>query len=208
MHNYHTPVWQWDEAAGSAAVQFMCGCGQTHTETATVVRQNEQAATCTTAGSVELKGTLSFDGKDYENTKLVTLPATGNHRLDATPSCTVSAGCLDCDYEVVAPGHKLVLQTNGSTAATCTAAGTEHYECTNEGCTYYEDVALAQLPHALSYLENQDLADGCTYTKRYSCSGCGGVFSGTAPEDTYTKHSYTTKLTREAYNLNSFINCL
>ena len=202
VHSYYDPTWGWDETAGieniTAKVTFKCGCSPDgHEVNAVITVVSETAPTCVTAGSRVLSAKATFDGKEYttaEN-KTVVLPATGQHALNEA-SCTVDLACANCDYKVAAPGHSMVLQS--TTSASCTADGVEIHKCANENCTYTEEVTLTKLGHTLTYLEGHDAEKtNCTFVKQYECTVCHNVFDGTAEADTYTKHSYVTKLTKE-----------
>lgn len=196
VHNYHAPVWSWDEAAQTASVTLKCGCGQEVTlgtaNGVSVSATVDQAATCTAAGTTTLSAEVTYEGVKYEGTKAVTVPATGIHALNATPDCVTDAQCANCDYEWIAPGHNMKLVR--TIDATCQAAGEERYECQNAGCGHYELVTLEQLPHTLHYVEGADhvvAGETCVYVKKYACDNCTYAADGTAASDTYTKHDYS-----------------
>ena len=197
VHSYYDPTWVWNEADATAKVTFKCGCSPNgHEVDAVVTLVEEKEPTCVEAGSRTYSAKATFDGKEYATSenKVIVVSATGQHALNEA-SCTEDLACANCDYEVKAPGHSMVLKS--TEPATCTADGAEHYKC--ENCTYTEDVTLTKLGHDLSYLEGQDMEKtDCTFVKQYKCSSCNSVFDGEAAADTYVKHSYVTKLTKEA----------
>ena len=198
VHNYHTPVWSWDESAQTATVTFKCGCGQELVlgaqDGVEVTSAVTKEATCTAAGVTTLTAKVTVDDEEYTATKELTVSPTGEHQLDAVADCVTNAQCRNCDYKWVAPGHNMLLTR--TVEATCTAAGEEFYACQNTGCGHTQKVELEQLPHTLRYLEEGDhLVDNetCVYVKRYTCAnlGCTYAADGTAASDTYIKHDYS-----------------
>lgn len=196
VHTYFDPTWTWDEDAGTATVTLKCACGSTETGSAAFTRTVDKNATCVDAGSATLSVNVTIeDVGSYTATQTEIIPATGEHAI--TISCTADAKCENCDYEIKASGHNWVKVETATVEATCTAEGQERYRCS--GCQETDTVVLAKLEHDLTYVENGDAATGnkCEFVKRYSCASCGGVFNGTAAEDTYKKHTYVTTLTQE-----------
>ena len=114
IHNYYDPVWSWDTdgAAPTASVSLKCACGQAHTitEGIAVTAGTVVEATCVADGSKEYTGKVSYEGKDYENTLTVTLPALGEngHTINGEPTCTQGVKCEYCDYTEPALGHTYV----------------------------------------------------------------------------------------------------
>lgn len=198
VHSYYDPTWSWDETAGTAKVTFLCGCGDPHTVDATVEQVSYTAPTCVKAGSKVLAAQVVFEGNTYtpNENKTIVVPATGEHALNEA-DCNTALKCANCDYEVAAPGHSWELISTD--AATCTAQAVEHHKC--KTCGETKDVTIeGKVGHTLAYLEGHDTAvEGkkCTFQKQYQCSVCDAVVPGTAEADTYTKHTYVTKLTQE-----------
>ena len=199
IHEYHTPVWSWDESARTATVTLKCGCGEEKVLGAAegvAVTEDQSAAvaaTCVTAGSVKLNATVTFEGEEYTATTTVVVEPTGLHDLQGViPDCTTSAECANCDYEWVAPGHNL--GEPRIIAASCAAEGSETYTCQNANCNYTEVVTLEKLPHTLQY-HSEHLVSGetCKYVKQYTCvnTNCDYVVDGTAASDTYILHDFS-----------------
>ena len=109
-HTYGAPVWSWSEDGKTATATFTCtreGCtaettGHAQTVTATVSGKQKVAPTCTDKGTTTYTATVTFEKKDYTDTKDV--------------------------QDIKALGHKLT--KTAAKAATCTEPGNkEYYTC-------------------------------------------------------------------------------
>ena len=109
-HTYGAPVWSWSEDGKTATATFTCtreGCtaettGHAQTVTATVSGKQNVAPTCTDKGTTTYTAKVTFEKKDYADTKDV--------------------------QDIPALGHKLT--KTAAKAATCTEAGnSEYYTC-------------------------------------------------------------------------------
>ncbi len=109
-HTYGAPVWSWSEDGKTATATFTCtreGCtvettGHAQTMTATVSGKQNVAPTCTDKGTTTYTAKVTFETKDYADTKDV--------------------------QDIKALGHKLT--KTAAKAATCTEAGNkEYYTC-------------------------------------------------------------------------------
>lgn len=113
-HTYGAPVWSWSEDGKTATATFTCtreGCtaettGHAQTVTATVSGKQNVAPTCTDKGTTTYTAKVTFEKKDYADTKDV--------------------------QDIKALGHKLT--KTAAKAATCTEAGNkEYYTCATCG---------------------------------------------------------------------------
>ena len=109
-HTYGAPVWSWSEDGKTATATFTCtreGCtaettGHAQAVTATVSGKQNVAPTCTDKGTTTYTAKVTFETKDYTDTKDV--------------------------QDIKALGHKLT--KTAAKAATCTEAGNkEYYTC-------------------------------------------------------------------------------
>lgn len=109
-HTYGAPVWSWSEDGKTATATFTCtreGCtaettGHAQTVTATVSGKQKVAPTCTDKGTTTYTAKVTFETKDYTDTKDV--------------------------QDIKALGHTLT--KTAAKAATCTEAGnSEYYTC-------------------------------------------------------------------------------
>ena len=106
-HTYGAPVWSWSEDGKTATATFTCtreGCtaettGHAQTVTATVSGKQNVAPTCTDKGTTTYTAKVTFEKKDYADTKDV--------------------------QDIKALGHKLT--KTAAKAATCTEAGNNEY---------------------------------------------------------------------------------
>lgn len=106
-HTYGAPVWSWSEDGKTATATFTCtreGCtaettGHAQTVTATVSGKQKVAPTCTDKGTTTYTAKVTFEKKDYADTKDV--------------------------QDIKALGHKLT--KTAAKAATCTEPGNNEY---------------------------------------------------------------------------------
>ena len=160
-HTYGAPVWSWSEDGKTATATFTCtreGCtaettGHAQTVTATVSGKRNVAPTCTDKGTTTYTAKVTFEKKDYADTKDVQdIPALG-HKLTKTAAkaatCTEAGNkeyytCGTCgkffsdkdgkneiakdSWVIDALGHKMT--KTPAKAATCVAEGNnEYYTC-------------------------------------------------------------------------------
>lgn len=113
-HTYGAPVWSWSEDGKTATATFTCtreGCtaettGHAQNVTATVSGKQNVAPTCTDKGTTTYTAKVTFEKKDYADTKDV--------------------------QDIKALGHKLT--KTAAKAATCTEPGnSEYYTCATCG---------------------------------------------------------------------------
>lgn len=200
VHNYYDPTWQWED--GSATVSFKCGCGVSTTLTVgdgvAVTDGEGKAATCVDAGFLSYVAKVTVGGKEYTDTKKITLPAGIGHSMVGTQDCENGSHCEYCDYALEPLGHQWTLAADLSTPATCTTKGVQGYRCSV--CEKTRTVEQeGNVGHKYQYLEGQDIDKGnCLFVKQYKCSVCQDVIEGTAESDSYSVHSYKATLTKEA----------
>ena len=94
-HAYGEPVWSWTDDFKATAT-FTCANNAAHVETvnATVTNEVTTEATCEADGVRTYTAKVTFEGKEYTDTKTETLPATG-HQLTAVaevPATCETAG--------------------------------------------------------------------------------------------------------------------
>ena len=157
-HTYGAPVWSWSEDGKTATATFTCtreGCtaettGHAQTVTATVSGKQNVAPTCTDKGTTTYTAKVTFEKKDYTDTKDVQDIKALGHKLTKTPAkaatCTEAGNseyytCGTCgkffsdkdgkteiakdSWVIKALGHKLT-QTPAVTP-TCVAGGNYEY---------------------------------------------------------------------------------
>ena len=113
-HTYGAPVWSWSEDGKTATATFTCtreGCtaettGHAQTVTATVSGKQNVAPTCTDKGTTTYTAKVTFEKKDYADTKDV--------------------------QDIKALGHKLT-KTAAKAAACTTDGNSEYYTCSTCG---------------------------------------------------------------------------
>ena len=94
-HAYGTPVWKWTDDF-TASATFTCANDATHVETvnATVTNEVTTAATCKADGTRTYTAKVTFEGKDYTDTKTEPVPAKGHTltAVEAVPATCETAG--------------------------------------------------------------------------------------------------------------------
>ena len=82
-HTYGAPVWKWNDDFTVTAT-FTCGNDASHVKTvnATVTNEVTTAATCEADGVRTYTAKVTFDGKDYTDTKTEVIPALGHDYKD------------------------------------------------------------------------------------------------------------------------------
>ena len=142
-HAYGEPVWSWTDGFEATAT-FTCGNDATHVETvnATVTNAVTTEATCEADGVRTYTAKVTFEGKEYTDTKTETLPATGHAygepvwswNDDFTASATFTCGNDASHVETV----NAAVTNEVTTEATCKADGVRTYtaKVTFEGKEY------------------------------------------------------------------------
>lgn len=160
-HTYGAPVWSWSEDGKTATATFTCtreGCtaettGHAQTVTATVSGKQNVAPTCTDKGTTTYTAKVTFETKDYTDTKDVQDIKALGHKLTKAPAkaatCTEPGNseyytCATCgkffsdkdgkteiakdSWVIAALGHKLT--KTPAVTPTCAAGGNnEYYTC-------------------------------------------------------------------------------
>ncbi len=78
-HAYGAPVWKWNDDF-TASATFTCANNDAHVKnvTATVTNEVTTEATCESTGVRTYTAKVTFEGKEYTDTKTETIPATGH----------------------------------------------------------------------------------------------------------------------------------
>ena len=78
-HAYGAPVWKWNDDF-TASATFTCGNNASHVETVNAAVTNEVTteATCEVDGVRTYTAKVTFEGKEYTDTKTEVIPATGH----------------------------------------------------------------------------------------------------------------------------------
>ncbi|MFQ7758186.1 MAG: cadherin-like beta sandwich domain-containing protein [Oscillospiraceae bacterium] len=166
-HNYGEPTWTWNDDF-TASATFTCGNDTSHVETVNAAVTNEvtTAATCEVDGVRTYTAKVTFEGKEYTDTKTETIAATGHAygapvwkwNDDFTASATFTCANDTSHVETV----NATVTNEVTTEATCKADGVRTYtaKVTFEG-KEYADTKTEVIP-ALGH----DYKDG-------KCSRCG-----------------------------------
>ena len=131
-HAYGEPVWSWTDDFKATAT-FTCANNDAHVEnvTATVTNAVTTEATCEVDGVRTYTAKVTFEGKEYTDTKTETLPATGHAygtpvwkwNDDYTASATFTCGNDASHVETV----NAAVTNEVTTAATCETTGVRTY---------------------------------------------------------------------------------
>ena len=140
-HKYGEPTWNWTKGENNtytATATFTCANDEKHVETVDAkVTEKSDGATCTEAGKITYTATVTFEGKDYKDTKTKEVAALGHNYGE--PTWNWSKGD-DGSYTAIATftcdrckDVQKVVATVGDpveTKATCTEAGKITYTAT------------------------------------------------------------------------------
>ena len=140
-HKYGEPTWNWTKGENNtytATATFTCANDEKHVETVDAkVTEKSDGATCTEAGKITYTATVTFEGKDYKDTKTEEVAALGHNYGE--PTWNWSKGD-DGSYTAIATftcdrckDVQKVVATVGDpveTKATCTKAGKITYTAT------------------------------------------------------------------------------
>ena len=184
-HTYGAPVWSWSEDGKTATATFTCtreGCtdettGHAQNVTATVSGKQNVAPTCTDKGTTTYTAKVTFEKKDYTDTKDV--------------------------QDIKALGHKLT--KTAAKAATCTEAGnSEYYTCGTCGKFFSDkdgktEIAkdswvIAALGHKLT--KTPAVTPTCAAggnNEYWTCSVCHKVFKADKTTETTVAKETLTK---------------
>ena len=182
-HAYGEPVWSWTDDFKATAT-FTCANNAAHVEnvTATVTNAVTTEATCETDGVRTYTAKVTFEGKEYTDTKTETLPATGHAYGEPvwkwndgfTASATFTCGNDASHVENVTA----TVTNTVTTEATCKADGVRTYtaKVTFEG-KEYTDTKTEVIPATSHDTELVGAKDAtCTedgYTGDEVCKVCG-----------------------------------
>jgi len=192
-HKYGAPVWNWTKGENNtytATATFTCANDEKHVETVDAkVTEKSDGATCTEAGKITYTATVTFEGKDYTDTKTEEVAALGHNYGE--PTWNWSKGD-DGSYTAIATftcdrckDVQKVVATVGDpveTKATCTEAGKITYTATVtfEGKDYTgtKTEEVAALGHDYKVSEKDgwkwtaDKEKGYTAVATFVCSRC------------------------------------
>ena len=177
-HAYGAPVWKWNDDF-TASATFTCGNDASHVKTVNAAVTNEvtTAATCKADGVRTYTAKVTFEGKEYTDTKTEVIPATG-HAYGApvwkwNDDFTASA-TFTCGNDTSHVKNVTATVTNAvTTEATCKADGVRTYtaKVTFEG-KEYTDTKTETLP-ATGHAYGEPVwswTDGFEATATFTCA--------------------------------------
>ena len=207
-HAYGAPVWKWNDDF-TASATFTCANDPSHVKnvTATVTNAVTTEATCESTGVRTYTAKVTFDGKDYTDTKTETLPATSHAygepvwkwNDDFTASATFT--CAN-DTSHVKKVDATV--TSEVTEGSCEVGGTRTYtaKVTFEGKDY-TDTKTEPVPakgHTLTVVEAVPATCETAGTSaHWKCEVCGKLFSDAGGKTETTMEKLTIPATGHAY---------
>ena len=208
-HAYGEPVWKWNDDF-TASATFTCGNDASHVETvnATVTNEVTTEATCKADGVRTYTAKVTFEGKEYTDTKTETIPATGHAygepvwkwNDDFTASATFTCGNDASHVETV----NAAVTNEVTTEATCEVDGVRTYtaKVTFEG-KEYTDTKTEVIPatgHAYGapmWKWNDDFTASATFT-------CGNDASHVETVNATVTNEVTTEATCKADGVRTY----
>ena len=207
-HAYGAPVWKWNDDF-TASATFTCANDPSHVKnvTATVTNAVTTEATCESTGVRTYTAKVTFDGKDYTDTKTETLPATSHAygepvwkwNDDFTASATFT--CAN-DTSHVKKVDATV--TSEVTEGSCEVGGIRTYtaKVTFDGKDY-TDTKTEPVPakgHTLTAVEAVPATCETAGVKaHWVCSVCGKLFSDAEGKTETTLEKLAIPATGHAY---------
>ncbi len=207
-HNYGEPTWNWskgDDGSYTAIATFTCDrCKDVQKVVATVGDPVETKATCEADGKTVYTAKVTFNGKDYTNTKEEAIKAIGHKYGEPTwnwakgenntYTATATFTCANDEKHVKTVDAKV---TEKPEDATCTEAGKITYtaKATFEGKDYTdskeEEVGALGHNYQTTTTKATLSKDGSIVTK---CTRCGDV-----TENTTIAYPKTITLSKDHY---------
>ena len=93
-HKYGEPTWNWTKGENNtytATATFTCANDEKHVETVDAkVTEKSDGATCTEAGKITYTATVTFEGKEYTDSKEEEVGALGHNYQTTTTKATLS----------------------------------------------------------------------------------------------------------------------
>ena len=208
-HAYGEPVWKWTDGFEATAT-FTCANNAAHVKnvTATVTNAVTTEATCESTGTRTYTAKVTFDGKDYTDTKTETLPATSHAygepvwkwNDDFTASATFTCGNDTSHVKTV----NATVTNEVTTEATCESTGVRTYtaKVTFEG-KEYTDTKTEPVPakgHTLTAVEAVPATCETAGTSaHWKCEVCGKLFSDAEGKTETTLEKLAIPATGHAY---------
>ena len=208
-HAYGAPVWKWNDDF-TASATFTCANDPSHVKnvTATVTNAVTTAATCEADGVRTYTAKVTFDGKDYTDTKTEVIPATGHAygapvwkwNDDFTVTATFTCGNDASHVKTV----NAAVTNEVTTEATCKADGVRTYtaKVTFED-KEYTDTKTEVIPatgHAYGepvWKWNDDFTASATFT-------CGNDASHVETVNATVTNEVTTEATCESTGVRTY----
>ena len=207
-HSYGEPVWKWNDDF-TASATFTCGNDASHVETVNAAVTNEVTteATCEVDGVRTYTAKVTFEGKEYTDTKTETLPATGHAygapvwkwNDDFTASATFTCANDTSHVEKVD-----ATVTSEVTEGSCEVGGTRTYtaKVTFEGKDY-TDTKTEPVPakgHTLTAVaEVPATCETAGTSAHWKCDVCGKLFSDAEGNTETTLEKLAIPATGHAY---------
>ena len=207
-HAYGEPVWKWNDDF-TASATFTCANNAAHVKnvTATVTNEMTTEATCETTGVRTYTAKVTFEDKEYTDTKTEVIPAIGHAygapvwkwNDDFTASATFTCANDASHVEKVD-----ATVTSEVTEGSCEVGGTRTYtaKVTFEG-KEYTDTKTEPVPakgHTLTAVaEVPATCETAGVKAHWKCEVCGKLFSDVEGKTETTLEKLTIPATGHAY---------
>ena len=187
-HTYGEPAWTWTKTdkGFTASAKFSCKQGDDDVIVeADDITTDSADATCEEAGGTKYNAKVTFEGKEYTDSKIdETTPALGHdygeptwtYLDDGTPVATFT--CARCNEKVDVKG---TVETKVVTAATCTEAGKKNVIATVEfnGKTYTDEQTIPIPATGHDYDITWTWKNDTTAVAFLECNNCDEVYKKT-----------------------------
>ena len=132
-HTYAEPTFSWSDDYKSAQASFVCKDDQHEEVVEGTITEHKTDPTCTEKGKIVYTATFTFDGKDYTDTKVKVLEATGHTYAEPTISWSEDYKFVTATFTCEKDKHEEVVEgtiSETKTEPTCTKDGKIVYTAT------------------------------------------------------------------------------
>ena len=208
-HAYGAPVWKWTDDF-TASATFTCGNDDSHVETvnATVTNAVTTAATCETDGVRTYTAKVTFENKEYTDTKTEVIPATGHAYGEPVWSWTddfKATATFTCTNDATHVKNVTAEVTSAvTTPAACETTGVRTYTAKvtfeDKEYTSSKTEVIPAAGHTLTAVEAVPATCETAGVKaHWKCEVCGKLFSDAEGKTETTLEKLAIPATGHAY---------
>ena len=217
-HTYEFSTWTWNEDYTKATAVFVCSRDASHkTEKDAVITSETTDAKCLEAGKTTYTAKAAFEGKEYTDTKEVTIPATGHDygewKVTKPATCTEDGTeTRTCSHDASHTETRTIEKTGHSWSewktvkeATEDEEGLEERTCSN--CSEKETRSIPKLNHVHNLIKTDAKNPSCEENgniQYWHCDKCGRYFSDSEGKNEINAEDIVVKALGHAYEFGTW----